>query len=135
MFRLGVLSFACVLLGTISCFAATVEPTQGNLYISSGPGFYSVNGRIDAEVGSRLMVSPGGSATVVYPDGCTVAVQPGAVTTIAASSPCTNPYSTEKPLTDRELLIASGVVLGAAGLSVAIYEIVKENSKTTSISP
>lgn len=135
MFRLGVLCFACVLLGTTSCFAAIVEPGQGNLYISSGQGFYPVNGRIDAEVGSRLMVSPGGSATVLYPDGCTVTIQPGEVTTIAASSPCTNPYSAENPLTDRQLLIASGIALGAAALGVGIYAIVKKSPQTTSISP
>jgi hypothetical protein len=34
------------------------------------------------------MVGPGGTATVVYDDGCKVNVQPGAVTTISPLSPC-----------------------------------------------
>ena len=44
--------------------------------------------RTNANVGDLVMVGPGGSATVVYDDGCKVNVQPGAVTTIAPLSPC-----------------------------------------------
>jgi hypothetical protein len=71
-----------------STWAATIEPGQGNLTINQGQGFQPVNSRIDANVGDSVMVGPDGSATVVYDDGCKVAVQPGAVTTIAPLSPC-----------------------------------------------
>lgn len=71
-----------------SSWAATVEPGQGNLTINQGQGFQPINNRVDANVGDSVMVAPGGSATVVYDDGCTVNVQPGAVTSIAPISPC-----------------------------------------------
>jgi hypothetical protein len=41
------------------------------------------------------MVAPGGTATVVYDDGCKVAVQPGSVTTIAPLSPCASGSSAQ----------------------------------------
>jgi len=47
-----------------------------------------------------VMVGPGGSATVVYEDGCKVDVRPGAVTTIAPLSPCaagSNAQTSDEP--------------------------------------
>ena len=76
------------MLFTSSAWSATVEPGQGSLLVNQGQGFQPVNSRIDANVGDSVMVGPGGSASVVYGDGCSVDVQPGAVTTIAPLSPC-----------------------------------------------
>jgi hypothetical protein len=45
---------------------------------------------MNAKVGDAVMVGPGGTATVVYDDGCKVNVQPGAVITIESLSPCTS---------------------------------------------
>ena len=81
-------AFCLAMLLSGSSWAATVEPGQGNLTINQGQGFQPVNNRVDANVGDSVMVAPGGSATVVYDDGCKVAVQPGAVTSIAPLSPC-----------------------------------------------
>jgi hypothetical protein len=38
--------------------------------------------------GDTVVVNPGGMAQIVYPDGCTVQVQPPAVVAIAPQSPC-----------------------------------------------
>src|SRR5208282_1311118 len=81
-------AFCCAMLLSSSTWAATIEPGQGNLAINQGQGFQPVNSRIDANVGDSVMVGPNGAATVVYGDGCTVNVQPGAVTTVAPLSPC-----------------------------------------------
>ena len=87
----GFLAAACaglpLVIGT-ACSGATIEPVQGDLLINRGQGFQQVNGRIEADVGDLVMVSPDGSAIVSYPDGCKLSVQPGAVTTIAPLSPC-----------------------------------------------
>lgn len=85
-------AFCCAMLLSSSIWspgwAASVEPGQGSLTINQGQGFQPVNSRVDAKVGDAVMVGPNGSASVVYDDGCTVNVQPGAVTTITPLSPC-----------------------------------------------
>jgi hypothetical protein len=83
---LGVLCLTMLL--STSSWAATIEPGQGSLTINQGQGFQPINSRVDANVGDSVMVAPGGSATLVYDDGCKVDVQPDAVTTIAPISPC-----------------------------------------------
>ncbi len=85
---LGAASFLATLFFGMASWAATLEPVQGDLSINQGQGFQTVNGRIDAKVGDSVMVSPQGSATLSYPDGCKVNVQPGAVMTVAPLSPC-----------------------------------------------
>lgn len=113
-------AFCVAMLLSSSTWAATIEPGQGNLTINQGQGFQPVNSRIDANVGNSVMVAPGGSATVVYDDGCKVDVQPGAVTTIAPLSPCASgSYAQDNDFSWGG--VAMGVV--AAGLTgLVIYE-------------
>ena len=113
-----------------SGWAATLQPGQGNLTINQGQGFQPVNNRIDANVGDSVMVGPGGSATVVYDDGCKVNVEPGTVATIGPLSPCASGSNAED----------YGVNWGAVGLGfaaaaltgVGIYEATKSNNNATS---
>src|ERR1700687_5265205 len=84
----GALCFGSSLVIATASWAATVEPGQGDLSVNQGQGFQKATGRIDARVGDSVMVSPNGSATVAYSDGCTIKLQPGAVMTIGALSPC-----------------------------------------------
>jgi hypothetical protein len=117
--------------------AATVEPVQGQVTVNQGQGFERVDGRVDANVGDSIMVSPDGAATVAYPDGCQVNVQPGAVMTIAPLSPCAsgsfaqdqNPYFNFNAGT----LLFGALVLGAAGL--AVYGITQASKTTSPTSP
>jgi hypothetical protein len=83
------LCVGCAILAASPCWAAaTVEPGSGKLTINRGHGFKPVTGPVNAKVGDSVMVGPGGSAMVVYDDGCKVNVQPGAVLTIEPLSPC-----------------------------------------------
>ena len=82
------LCIGCAILMSGPSWAATVELGYGDLTINQGRGFKPMTSRTNANVGDSVMVGPGGSATVVYDDGCKVNVQPGAVTTIAPLSPC-----------------------------------------------
>jgi hypothetical protein len=81
-------AFCWAMLLSSSTWAATLEPGQGQISVNQGQGFQPVNSRVDANVGDSVMVSPDGSASVVYADGCKVNVRPGAVATIAPISPC-----------------------------------------------
>lgn len=105
--------FCCAMLLSSSAWAVTVEPGQGTLSINQGQGFQPIDSRIDTNVGDSVMIAPGGSATVVYDDGCTVDVQPGAVTTIAALSPCAaGSY-------DADMVVKAPPLAGAAGAPAA----------------
>ena len=113
---LGALCLATLLSG--SAWAATIEPGQGALSINQGQGFQPVNSRVDANVGDSVMVSPGGAATIVYDDGCTVPVQPGAIATIAPLSPCASGSfadNSNDPTAGLIMLGVTGAVAGAAG--------------------
>jgi len=124
----GALCLAMLL--STSSWAASVEPGQGSLTLNQGQGFQPVNNRIDANVGDSVMVAPGGSATVVYDDGCTVNVQPGAVTTIAPLSPCASgSYAQDNGSNLAGILVMGGIAGGLAGL--AIYEATKSTSTST----
>ena len=60
----------CALLIASPSWAAMVQPGLGDLTINQGKGFRPATSRISANVGDSVMVGPGGSATVVYDDGC-----------------------------------------------------------------
>src|SRR5271163_1335525 len=114
---------SCSLLVSVTpCLAALIEPLQGNCYISHGQGYQPVKGEVDAQPGDTIMVAAGGKAEIVYSGGCQVDVVPGAVMTIAASSPCgppSQPVVQQQPAYDWGL--AGTGVLAATALGVAIY--------------
>lgn len=133
METMGIKSLVGIFFGAMiacgSAWGATLQPGQGSLVINQGEGFQPVNGRIDANVGDSVMVAPGGTATVTYADGCTVDVQPGAVTTIAPISPCASGSNAQA--TDFNW---GAVALGAGAataMGFGIYEATKSTSSGT----
>jgi hypothetical protein len=115
-------------------WAANVQAVQGDLSINQGDGFVPINGRIDANVGDSLMVGPNGSATVSYPDGCQVNVQPGAVATIAPISPCASGSMAQdfnNPFGTNLMPFAVGATLGVA-VGVGFYEGLKKTNNNNS---
>jgi hypothetical protein len=82
------MAIGCAVLTASPSWAAVVQPGLGNLTINQGQGFKPVTSGATANVGDSVMVGPGGSATIVYEDGCKVDVRPGAVLTVAPISPC-----------------------------------------------
>jgi hypothetical protein len=140
------LSIGCAVLAASPSWAAVVEPGVGDLTINQGQGFKPVASRTDANVGEAVMVGPGGSATIVYEDGCKVAVRPGAVTTIAPLSPCASGSNAQnynncpigsdgRPHCEDDWGWAIGAGLLAIGLGVGIYEATKSKGNTTPASP
>jgi hypothetical protein len=105
---------------SLASFAATVDSIQGSLAINRGKGFQRVTGPVQAKVGDSVMVSPGGSAQVSYPDGCAVNVTPGAVVTIGAQSPC----AAGQEWTATEVLVVGSYIVGT---NVAGYHMMNDN--------
>jgi hypothetical protein len=68
--------------------AATVNATQGQVLLNLGQGYKQVIGSSEAAPGAIVVANPGGSAQIVYSDGCSITVTPGMVYTIAPQSPC-----------------------------------------------
>jgi len=132
--RLFLCVLSCVALAASPCLAATVEPGQGSLSINHGQGFQPVGGPVTAQVGDSLMVAPGGTATVLYDDGCKVAVQPDGVTTIAPLSPCASgSYAENSDFSWGG--VAMGVLAGGA-LGLGVYEALQShNGSGAPVSP
>jgi len=128
-FRLALCVGCAVLVGSPS-WAATIEPGQGALSVNQGQGFQPINSRVDANVGDSVMVGPGGTATVVYDDGCKVDVQPGAVATIAPLSPCASGSNAED-------FNWGAVIMGVAviGVTTAAVVAATQSSKNNTITP
>ena len=119
----GASCFALSLLVATACSAATIIPVKGDVSINQGQGFQKVDGLVEANEGNSVMVSPGGSATVSYPDGCKISLQPGSVMTIPGLSPCASgSYADDNPV--------AGFVIGAGALGAVgfgIYETTQVN--------
>lgn len=126
-----------------SAWAATLEPGQGTLSVNQGQGFQPVNSRIDANVGDAAMVAPGGTATIVYDDGCTVPVQPGDVATIAPLSPCASgsyaqsapPPAQGSPGGVPGLALGTLPALGAGVIGIAGFAFYEGTKSTNNSSP
>ncbi len=122
----SVVCFAAAFLASSLVQAATIAPVQGDLSLNQGQGFQRVNTRVEANVGDSVMVGPGGAATVTYPDGCQVNVQPGAVVSIAPLSPCASGSFAQDQGQTSSGLNAGTLLFGAAALGatgVAVYGI------------
>jgi hypothetical protein len=91
MNRTFVIVLSTVLLFCCPAFAATVEAVKGKVLINRGDGFQQATSGAQANAGDRLMANAGGSATLVYPDGCQVSVIPGRVVSVGKKPPCTAP--------------------------------------------
>lgn len=131
----GTTCFLAAFLVSAASWAATIEPGQGDLSINQGQGYERVDGRVSANVGDTVMVSPGGSAKVSYADGCQVSVQPGSVMTIAPLSPCASGSLAQ----DGGLNYGALLMLGAFGVGIGFaaygFTQAKSTSPTSPASP
>jgi hypothetical protein len=123
-----------VMYGTAS-FAATLSPVAGDVMINQGQGFQKVGGQLEANVGDSVMVGPKGHATIAYSDGCNFNVQPGAVFTVSALSPCTSGSfaQEESPRLSPGLVVGGLVVVG--GVTALIILASKKSSSSPAPAP
>lgn len=97
--RLSIFSVALATTVCLSlpCDAATLQSVAGQVAINSGAGYKPASSGSQANVGDVVMARPGSRAQLVYADGCKVPVNPGAVVTVAAESPCAGAYAQAGP--------------------------------------
>lgn len=107
--------------------AATVTPGLGQVFVNRGQGFQPLAGPSEANPGDQLMVSPGGTATVLFGDGCSMNLQPGGVMTVSSVSPCASPYAQQEPPPPQQTpdlnpwLFGAGIAAAGAGFGYWIY--------------
>ncbi len=107
---------ACIISSVVE--AATLGAIQGNVLVNRGTGYETVRGATNLRPGDTVMVQAGGSAQIVYPDGCVVPVEVGAVVAVGEASPCLNLGRLELPEIPKEFLIAVGVMGAIAGAAL-----------------
>jgi hypothetical protein len=122
-------AFVCAASFSTSSLAAVVNATQGQVLVNQGSGYQQVAGSIEASPGATVVVNPGGAAQIVYPDGCSVAVQPGSVYTIAPQSPCLAQNGQATTGVNGTTLALGAVVVGGG---VAALLLLNSNDKAAS---
>jgi len=73
-----------------SAEAATLVDIRGEVLVNTGSGFVAANGPTAIAPGHQVFIRPGGSAQIVFGDGCKVPVAHERVVQIGASSPCSS---------------------------------------------
>ena len=76
---------------TLSCFAAeaaTVAQPSARILLNQGKGFKPATDRMAIKPGDQVMVAAGESVEIAYSERCKLTIEPGAVVTIPARSPC-----------------------------------------------
>lgn len=119
---IALLVAAAVVFGSMPVRAATLEGITGQALVNRGSGYELAVPGMQLNPGDVVVVNPGGSARIAYPDGCAAPVQPGAVVAVSEVSPCasiTTGAAQDQPTFD----VTTGVVIGgvvAAGVGIAV---------------
>jgi hypothetical protein len=86
-----------LLMSAGTAHATMLTTVQGGVLVNQGDGFKAVKGALSLKVGDAVMVQLGGSAQIVFADGCQYSAAPGSATAITAQSPCAARASFPKP--------------------------------------
>lgn len=133
----GALLF-CLSQGGIAS-AASLSGVQGEVLVNAGQGLKPVTGAANLKAGD-IVIAQKGSAKLIYPDGCTINIDPGASATISEKSPCAAQASTQTGQVaaaapaaglSTTALVVGGVAI-AGGLALAASQ---KNDKKKSASP
>ena len=82
-------AFCFVLTSAVS--AATVTAVTGKVSINRGDGFAQISSATSAKPGDRVMAGFGGTAEIVYDNGCRQKVESGSLITVVETPPCEKP--------------------------------------------
>jgi hypothetical protein len=114
------------MLASLAARAATLEGLQGVVLVDRGGGFSIVNGPTQLKPGDSVIANPGGTAQIVYADGCRVPVNPGDVVATLQQSPCAGgntqaPAASEGGSINTTTWLVGGAVVGlGAGAAVLL---------------
>jgi hypothetical protein len=76
------------LAASVGAQAAILQSIRGDVRVNRGGGYLAVHGTTEVNTGDIVMVDAKGKARLVFPDGCKEEVPAGSVTTVSATSPC-----------------------------------------------
>lgn len=92
-------ALAALIVSSLAANAATVSKQNGSVFVNSGTGFVELKSSAEVAAGQRVMVQPGGSASIAYAGNCTVRVGSG-VWMVQPTAPCKD-GATEIDFTNR----------------------------------
>jgi hypothetical protein len=101
--------------------AASLSGVQGEVLVNAGQGLKPVTGAANLKAGD-IVIAQKGSAKLIYPDGCTINIDPGASATISEKSPCAAQASTQTGQVAAAAPAAAGLsttALVVGGLAIA----------------
>lgn len=107
---------AGALLFTSHAQAATVEVIQAKVSVNAGKGFVRVTGSAAVRPGNSVMAGPGGSAEIVYDNGCRQRVEPGSVAVVQQNPQCEVEAIPDDHAALTGLLVVGGVVGGVIAI-------------------
>lgn len=116
MFKSVVVLSAAVVAFGLPASAATVNPS-GQVSVNQGAGFHTVKGAAQVNPGDKVMVASGGSATVVYENGCSLTLDAGVHVVPPVSACQAGAGSLANPTT---IVIGAGVIGGGIAAGVLL---------------
>ena len=114
--RSVLLAGVATLLSTAAQAASLSAADGGSAMVSNGTGFASETVGATLKIGDKVMTAAGKSATITYPDGCSVTVNAGQVVTIMAASPCATAANTGEAGATAGTGVSPVVVVGGLAL-------------------
>lgn len=119
---------------------AQLSGVVGDVIVTQGATAAHASNATTLVAGSRVMAGKSASAQIKYADGCTLNLAPGAMSVLAATSPCAASHqlvSSSKPMQASEAndwLVGIAVPVLIIGGFFAIKS-VEDNNKTTKLRP
>lgn len=105
--------------------AATLSSIQGQVLVNKGNGFVQAQPGTEIAPGDRVLVQPGGSAQITYPNGAVGSLEPGGIFTVPTVPPAVAVAPAAGLPTG--VLVAGGIA-AAAGAGLLIYNATKSSS-------
>lgn len=99
-----------------SADATILSASDGTVHVNRGKGFVSVSVGAGLQAGDRVRTRKG-SATILYDNGCSVAVGPHQIVVVTSEPPCGAAAFGEPEFNPA---IIGGLAAGAAALAVAL---------------
>ena len=140
--RFGVVPLVMSLIVGSAAHAATVNVTEGEMFVSRGNGYERVAGTAQVRVGDSVMAGEFGVGQISYANGCAVTVRPGAVVAIEAQASCAaaedwstnvvDPASASGGLSTGQILL--GVAI-AGGVGAGVYALTQGGGDDKPASP
>jgi hypothetical protein len=84
----AIVGLTASLAASVGAQAAILQSIRGDVLVNRGGGYAAVHGTTEVKTGDIVMVDANGKARLVFPDGCQEEVPAGSVTTVSATSPC-----------------------------------------------